>query len=201
MTTMHDRSNAAADRVGRVLRVLALAAFAPLCGCATDGGPARVQASEAAAYTVRLPPTQVYFYPAAGQDADRQERDRYECYLWAVQQTGFDPSLPHPAPYPRVEVIPMPPPGRDTALGAVTGAMLGAAVAHPRDAAEGAVLGAVAGAVIGAASDAARQGQAERIQQRYEQRDLQHVARIERLARDYRRAMAACLEGRGYIVH
>ena len=62
------------------------------------------------------------------------------------------------------------------------------------------VVGAVAGAIIGAASDASRQEQAERIQERYERRDAQSIAEIERRAADYRRAMAACLEGRGYTV-
>ncbi len=39
------------------------------------------------------PMTQVYFYPTkAGQTTEQQSRDHYECYNWAVQQTGFDPS-------------------------------------------------------------------------------------------------------------
>jgi len=103
-----------------------------------------------------LPPTQVFFYPNSGQSQARQERDRYECYLWAVKQTGFDPSQPQVASHVRVEVLPMPAPGHDTALGALTGAMLGAAVSRPRDVGTGAVVGAIGGAMIGAASDASR---------------------------------------------
>lgn len=36
--------------------------------------------------------TTVYAYPTHGQSAEQADRDRYECYQWAVQQTGFDPS-------------------------------------------------------------------------------------------------------------
>lgn len=146
------------------------------------------------------PPTQIYFYPTKGQSAAQQDRDRYECYLWARKQTGFDPSAPQLAPHQRLEVTPMPPAGHDTAVGAATGAVLGAVVSPPGRGAEGAVVGAVAGAVVGAASDAARQEQAERVQDRYDRRDALRAARIEQRASSYRRAMAACLEGRGYTV-
>src|SRR5688572_16435530 len=73
------------------------------------------------------PSTQVYFYPAKGQTTEQQSRDRYECYLWATKQSGFDPSLPQLAPHQRVEVVPMPPPGHGTVSGAITGAAIGAA--------------------------------------------------------------------------
>lgn len=142
------------------------------------------------------PSPQVYFYPLKGQNAAQQDRDRYECYLWAMKQTGFDPSLPQLAPHQKVEVVPVPPPGHDTAVGAATGAVLGAVVSPPGRTAQGAVLGAVAGAAIGAASDTARQREARRLQERYNQR----AASIDQRASDYRRAMTACLEGRGYSV-
>jgi len=139
------------------------------------------------------PVTQVFFYPTRGQNAEQQQRDRYECYLWAKKQTGFDPSLPLLAPHQRFELMPSPPPGRDTAVGAVTGAV----VAPPGRTAEGAAVGAVAGATLGAASDVARQEAAERAPRSY---DAQYRVRLEQQAVDYRRAMTACLEGRGYTV-
>lgn len=150
---------------------------------------------------VQLPPSQVYFYPASGQTSELQERDRYECYLWAVKQTGYDPSQPPQLERKRVEVLSVAPAGQDTVLGAFSGAMLGAAVSRPRDSGEGALVGAILGAMIGAASDSARQDQTQVIQQRYDRRTLQSQGQIERRANDYRRAMAACLEGRGYTVH
>lgn len=154
----------------------------------------------AAPAAVEASSTQVYFYPKAGQSAEQQDRDRYECYLWAVQQTGFDPSDPDLAPHQRVTVTPVPPVGHDTAVGAVTGAVIGAAVARPGEKAGGAVVGAIAGATIGAASDAARQQQARRVQEQYDREHAARTAQIERQAENYRRAMAACLEGRGYSV-
>lgn len=33
----------------------------------------------------------VYIYPQKGQSQQQQEKDKYECYSWAKQQTGFDP--------------------------------------------------------------------------------------------------------------
>jgi len=35
----------------------------------------------------------MYVYPARGQSEDLTRRDRYECHLWAVDQTRFDPSM------------------------------------------------------------------------------------------------------------
>ncbi|HXQ32215.1 MAG TPA: hypothetical protein VN790_09665 [Steroidobacteraceae bacterium] len=33
-------------------------------------------------------------YPSDGQSPEQQSSDRYECYRWAVDQTGFDPTQP-----------------------------------------------------------------------------------------------------------
>jgi len=35
--------------------------------------------------------TKVFVYPRNGQTADQQARDRYECYRFAVAQSGVDP--------------------------------------------------------------------------------------------------------------
>ena len=37
-------------------------------------------------------------YPAKGQGAEQQSRDRYECHSWAVSQSGFDPARARTAP-------------------------------------------------------------------------------------------------------
>jgi hypothetical protein len=37
-----------------------------------------------------------FIYPKANQSEDQQAKDRYECHRWAVDQTGFDPSLGSP---------------------------------------------------------------------------------------------------------
>jgi hypothetical protein len=83
-------------------------------------------------------------------------------------------------------------------LGAASGAMLGAALSDPWESGEGALWGALAGALIGGISDAAR------LEQERAAADAattnERAALLERMARDYRRAMSACLEGRGYTV-
>jgi hypothetical protein len=148
----------------------------------------------------RQPVTQVYFYPLKGQSTEQQSRDHYECYNWAVNQTGFDPSsssIPEPQ---RVKVVPMPPPGHDTAILAIAGAVLGALIGGRHHAAGGAIIGGVAGGMTGAVSDATRQEYARQMEEAYNRQDRALDARYEEKASHFRRAMSACLEGRGYSV-
>jgi hypothetical protein len=143
---------------------------------------------------------QVYFYPKAGQTPEQQDRDRYECYNWAVSQTGFNPSV---APLPveeRIAIVPAPSPGHDTAVGAVAGAFIGALAGGPRHALGGAAIGAGTGALVGAASDSSKQNAAARIEESNVRRDQARYAQFQAKALDFRRAMSACLEGRGYSV-
>lgn len=143
----------------------------------------------------RQNPAKVYFYPMQGQSAVQQDRDRYDCHVWAVEQTGFDPTRRIAQPGRRATVVPGPSPGEAVATGAAVGAVLGAVVAGPGDAAEGALLGAMAGSAVGAA--AASDAQARAAHARYNGRGQ---GRLEREAAEYRRAISACLEGRGYSV-
>jgi uncharacterized protein YcfJ len=174
---------------------LAAAAFAdePAVSAAPDG-------SVSADVDAGMADSEIYVYPAKGQSDSQVDRDRYECHNWAVKQTSFDPSQPRLAPHQQVKVVAMPPDHRDTVNGAVTGAVIGAAVSHPRDTAQGAVVGAVAGAVIGAASDSSRAQESAQIQTRMTAAEQAERARLEKQAFEYRRAISACLEGRGYTV-
>lgn len=165
-----------------------------VCGCSYPTYQAREVPAPA---TSQLEATRIYFYPTRGQTPEQQDKDRYECYLWAVKQSGFDPSVAQLAPHQRVEVIPEPPPGSSAVVGAVTGAVAGSILAGRGDREEGAVFGAIAGTMIGAAVDANREAQAEKMT---DQVNAEQYARIDMLARDYRRAITACLEGRGYVV-
>jgi Glycine zipper len=140
--------------------------------------------------------TDLYVYPSNGQSEAQTDRDRYECHEWAVAQSHYDPSRTNADASERVVVRTVPPSGADTAAGAITGGVLGAIVGGPRHAAGGALVGAVAGAVAGAASDNAREEHAAEVQGRY---DRSHAAAVQR-AQSYRRAISACLEGRGYTV-
>jgi outer membrane lipoprotein SlyB len=176
-----------------LLTIAILAATA--AGCASQA-PA---AATPAAPSVRPSPS-VYFYPLHGQTADQQDRDRYECYLWARRQTAYDPSLPRDSSLAPVQVVAVPPPGSSVVAGAATGAVIGAAVSHPWDTAEWAAIGAVAGAMIGAAADASRQQQAERVEAQENAERARVAAQADAAVIDYREAMKVCLEARGYVV-
>ena len=194
---MANISNFISIPVARLFTVVAVTLISVfLIACAPQGYTVKKQTVAG----TQIPTTTVYFYPSKGQSDDQQKRDRYECYLWAVKQSGFDPGQAQLAPHQRVEVKPAAPPGADTASGAVGGAIIGSMMAPRRDPGFGLVFGMITGAMMGAASDAARQQQAEQAQQYYDAKEAKRYAVIERQARDYRRAMTACLEGRGYTV-
>jgi hypothetical protein len=147
-----------------------------------------------------MPSTQVYFYPKTGQTAEQQARDHYECYNWAMKQTGFDPGQSSIPRNQRVRVVPMPLPGHDTATLAIAGAVLGALIGGPRHAAQGALIGAAGGALTGAASDVARQESARQMEEAYNEQDRRRSAQLADKTLEFRRAMSACLEGSGYTV-
>lgn len=144
--------------------------------------------------------TQIYFYPTKGQSTEQQSRDHYACYNWAVDQTGFDPSVSSIVPEQRVRVVPMPPPGHDTVIMSIAGAVLGALIAGPRHAGGGALIGAAGGAMAGAVSDASRAESARQLEEAYQNRNLARDLHNEKMALQFRRAMSACMEGRGYTV-
>lgn len=169
-------------------------------GCASQPPPTKTTVPAPAPPLAVRPTANVYHYPLQGQSADQQDRDRYECYLWARKQTGYDPSLPRGDGAGPVQVVATPPPGYGVAAGAATGAVIGASVAYPWDTPEGAAIGAVAGAVIGAAADASRQKAAERVEAEENARRAQAVAQSDAAVLDYRSAMKTCLEARGYAV-
>ena len=137
-------------------------------------------------------------YPAKGQSAEQMEKDKFECYSWARNQTGFDPM--------KVPTATSPPPqqesGGSTAGGAVKGGLLGAGAgaaigAIAGDAGKGAAIGAVGGGLLGGARRSSQNQADQRKQEQWEQEQVNHYAKN----RDaYNRAYSACLEGRGYTV-
>jgi hypothetical protein len=134
-------------------------------------------------------------YPAKGQTQAQQDKDRYECHVWAVQQTGFDPSKPQ------------------TPAGAATSQPYQPSQPHVlKGAARGAALGAVGGAITGNAGKGAAAGTAmgglaggfKRRDERKQQASAQSAAAQSTDtagASAYNRAMSACLQGRGYTVN
>jgi len=116
----------------------ALVSATLLTACAT--APAsRPPAAVAAAPAPPAHLSRYYLYAQRGQSAEQQDRDRFECFNWASQQSGFDPS-------------------RAAAASSEARAIR---AAHQRPVA---------------------------------------LASYEQQAAEHRRAMSACLEGRGYVV-
>ncbi|WP_326543568.1 YMGG-like glycine zipper-containing protein [Pseudorhodoferax sp.] len=138
----------------------------------------------------------MYFYPQGSQSPERQDRDRYECYRLAVRDSGIDPGM-NPVSRPW---SPPPPPvrrdGADVVAGAATGAIVGAAVSSPRHAGPNAIIGAVFGALLGAAAQESRAQAAEAAQARH----AEASARARWPMDNFRRAMGACMQSRGYTV-
>ncbi len=138
---------------------------------------------------------ELFIYPRQGQSQEQQERDRFECHSWAVRQSGFDPmrrptaSTPPPAQEARRGGL-----GRGATRGAAIGA-IGGAIGG--DAGRGAAIGAGTGAAVGAMR---RRDQRRREQQAYQNWARQEASQQQQGRNEYDRAMAACLDGRGYTV-
>src|ERR671914_599777 len=107
---------------------------------------------------------QPFIYPSQGQSPEQQQRDRYECHNWAVQQTGFDPSMSQgamaPAPAPQGGGV-LRGGTRGAALGAVGGAIAG-------DAGKGAAIGAATGGLFGGMRQADQSRQQQAAQSQYQ---------------------------------
>jgi outer membrane lipoprotein SlyB len=178
-------SRARISRAGLRL-TLPIALMAVLTACVTP--PPRVVSVPAP------PPQRMFVYPANGQSPSQTERDRYECHIWAVQQTGVDPS--RVVAYQQVIVQPANPPGSGAVGGAVVGAIIGSIIGGPYNSGAGFLLGGATGAIVGSAADANAQKQAQQTQQQINQ----NAAEARTQAEAYRRAMGSCLQGRGYTV-
>ena len=136
----------------------------------------------------------LFIYPNKGQ-TQQQEKDKYECYTWAKQQTGFDPMAQPTATAP--------PPAQEAKQGGVVkgaarGALVGVAVgAIAGDAGKGAAIGAAGGGLLGGMR---RRDQQRQDQAAQEQWVNQQAATYEQNRSKYNRAFSSCMEGRGYTV-
>jgi len=135
---------------------------------------------------------QLMIYPAQGQTQAQQDRDRFECHNWAVQQSGFDPSMAQSSGGGGGSSGSQPLVGglvtggaRGAAVGAVGGAIAG-------NAGRGAAIGAGTGALLGGMRRA-DQNRNRNSQQASSGNNNQRAA--------YNRAMSACMQGRGYTVN
>jgi hypothetical protein len=133
----------------------------------------------------------LYVFPTNNQDQATQEADEAYCYKWAQEQTGVDPLNPT-----KVEAAQVDRSADGTAIvGAAGGAAAGAAIgAIAGDAGKGAAIGAVVGGMRGRRAKVV----GDEMEQ---QQNNQEAAAQEKAAMDnYKKAFAACMEGKGYTV-
>jgi len=130
-----------------------------------------------------------FVYPKNDQNAEQQQKDNAECYVWAKNQTGFDPANPPVVQHASVDTSA----DGSIARGAVRGAALGAVVGNSDDAAKG----AAAGALIGGMRRRDRNRNAQQQQDAYEQ---EQAARLAEMQNNYNRAFKGCMEARDYSV-
>lgn len=128
---------------------------------------------------------QLMIYPMKGQSNEQLSKDRYECHLWAVQQSGFDPTTAQAS-----QQAPQPQQGGQILRGGARGAAMGSAVgAIAGDAGKGAAIGATAG---GIRSGFKKLDQNRAANQTYQAAPGQGA---------YDQAIKACLSGRSYSVN
>jgi hypothetical protein len=133
----------------------------------------------------------MYVFPAKSQSKNQQKKDEFDCYMWAVEQSGIDP-----LDLPKVEAAPVQSgPTGGAVKGAAKGAAAGAAIgAIAGDAGKGAAIGATAGAMKGRKQGKQAQAQAN-------QQSQANAANTEQAMRDeYRKAFTVCIEGKGYTI-
>jgi len=133
----------------------------------------------------------LYVFPSKGQSQAQQKKDEYECYNWAVGQSGIDPLHP-----PTVEAAPVQSgPTGGAVRGAAKGAAAGAAIgAIAGDAGTGAAIGATAGAMRGISQGKQAQAQAN------QQSQADAAAKEQAMKDSFAKAFSACLEGKGYTI-
>jgi hypothetical protein len=163
----------------------------------TQLGVAQGEPAQLATATAQAKQTMgLIVYPAGGQTTEQQARDEQACYGWAQQQTG--PVADAPSADSAAQA------GKAKADSATKGAGIKGAAGG---AAGGALVGAIAGdagrgAGIGALTGTlrARRAKREAEKQAEQQARAQAQAQGSQQAGTFRKAMVACLEGRGYTV-
>ncbi len=140
----------------------------------------------------------LYVFPSAGQTKGIQLSEEQQCYDWAQQQSGIDPtkvtantdSAAKAAGDQAASATQGAAVG-GAARGAAAGALIGAAAG---DAGTGAAVGATAGAIGGRRARKRAEAQAEQAGAN------QAVAQANDKIVQFKKAMTACLEGKGYTV-
>ena len=130
-------------------------------------------------------------FPTNDQSQQQQKVDEFECYKWAMEQTGIDPLN-----LPKVEVEIQSGPTGGAVRGAARGAAAGAAIgAITGDAGQGAAVGAAAGGMAG------RRGGKQAQAQQNQQAQANAAAAEAETKNTFKKAFSACLSGKGYTIN
>jgi len=139
-------------------------------------------------------------YPAGGQSNEQTEKDQFECYSWAKEQSGFDPmqmpTASSPAPAKGDKSVA----GgavKGGVAGGVGGALIGAIAGGTKGARKGAAIGGLSGGAIGGMRSGSQNKQANAKREQWEREQANQYMQQRNL---YNRNFAACMEGRGYSV-
>lgn len=186
------------NAIGLLFAVGALAAQEP-----APAAPPAADGSCPPGYTCATLPSRaqqmgLYVFPSAGQTKGVQLSEEQQCYDWAQQQSGIDPTTVTANTDSAAKAA------GNQAASATQGAAVGGAA---KGAAAGALIGAAAGdagkgAAIGAASGAIAGRRAKkRVTAQAEQSGAnQAVAVANDKIVQFKKGMTACLEGKGYTV-
>ena len=137
-------------------------------------------------------------YPAKGQSEDQMEKDKYQCYSWAKNQTGFDPmKTPTTTSAPPAKEKEVWGAGKTGVAGGATGAIVGGAAKGKKGAVRGGLIGAAGGALIGGARSSNQRNREAQKRKDWERKETNNYVRARS---EYNRAFGACMEGRGYSV-
>lgn len=139
---------------------------------------------------------EMFAYPTKGQSQEQQDQDKFACYNWAKQQSGFDPMAVPTTTAPA-------PTDKSTGPGALGGAAIGAGAGAiggailGGKAGTGALLGGGLGGILGGLSSSS---QHEKNNKKRNDWERQQTAQYAQQRGNYDRAYAACMSGRGYTV-
>ena len=142
---------------------------------------------------------EMVIYPSQGQSNEQLEQDKFQCYSWSKNESGFDPmALPTTSEPPPAKEAQQGGVARGAVRGTLAGGAIGAIAGNSKsDTRTGLRAGAATGALVGGMR---RNNQVKKEDQQRKNWEQQQVNQYAQGRTNYNRAYAACMEGRGYSV-
>ena len=134
----------------------------------------------------------LFIFPEENQTKDVQNEDEKKCYIWAYEQTEFDPLNPTKVVAKKVDSGPSGAAVAGAAKGAAAGAAIGAVTG---DAGDGAAIGAIAGTLRG------RRAARSMKQQQQQANNAEAAKQQEALMNNFKKAFSSCIEAKKYTVN